>query len=197
MTVIAYHKGVLAADSRGLVLNSQFNKNFTNAAAVVRKAKLLGGGCFALAVTGTVPSETEWCQMDHACRLLLTFIEICDEVLPWNAERYTKKHFVDTHRHAILMSRKAVYSIVDGHVGCLPKGEPLSFGTGAVVAHSAMQAGMDALQATDMACQVKYTCGYPLLSFKQQDLRVLATKAQREIIRKVYFEEDVTGRTKK
>lgn len=176
MTVVAYNKGILAADTRALHDNVSGS---STAAIKVQKLKSLGFGTFAVAVSGSVPSEQGWKEIEVCFFRSLIQMEI---LTPCNTLFLDKKDLklinslsrnfiVMTHEHVYYMCFSNEEKNLSNGLTRLNKDDKIAFGSGSHCAYIAMDAGKNAIDAVKFTATVESTVGGPFDYVDQKELR--------------------------
>lgn len=176
MTVIAYNKGILAADTRALHDNGSAG---SLAACKVEKLRVLVLGALAVAVSGAVPSDKNWLEIENCFLRTVIQMEILTPCSRLMIDTEDLETIGSVSRNFIVMSKKHVYYMcfsgeeTDLRNGLtrLNENDNIAFGTGAHCAYIAMSAGKDAAEAVKFTGTVESTVGGPFDHVYQNDLK--------------------------
>lgn len=176
MSIIAYAKRVLAADSRALhQITDNGGHHGTSAYAAIKLQVF--DQALAIACAGGVLSQTAWKSVHAIFKSAIMEMELV-ELHQLTVEPAFLQILNLNLNSFILMTKKGVYYISrenateDGKNGILrldPE-QPLFYGSGSCITHVAVTHGYDAKQAVDFTVTIEPTCGGEVLSVRQQDL---------------------------
>lgn len=177
MTIIAYNKGLIAADSRSIQKMGENDVDSFFTAHQTTKLKVEGRGTMAIAVCGPVPSKIEWERISDLFLKKLVIAECIEEIdtAPFTVAEASS---IKAHqRFFIAMTKDHTYYMSAGESGetnSLTRVDPdteIAYGTGARVAYIGMRGGLDTLESVKLAAQVDHNCGGPFLSARQSELK--------------------------
>lgn len=183
MSIIAYAKHVLAADSRTLHQLTDNRGQYGSSAYSAIKLKVFDQA-LAIACAGGVLSQTAWKSANAIFKSAIMEMEL-DELEQSTLDPVFLRILNMKVNSFILMTKKGVYYIShenankDGENGIrrLDPEQPLFYGSGSRITHVAVTHGYDAKQAVDFTVTIEPTCGGDVLSVRQQDLLPLTTAA--------------------
>jgi hypothetical protein len=176
MSIIAYAKRVLAADSRALHQVADNAGHHGASAYPAIKLKVFDQA-LAIACAGGVLSQTNWKSAHAIFKSAIMEMEL-DEMHQAAMDPAFLQILGMKHNSFILMTKKGVYYISaenaskDGQNGIrlLDPEQPLFYGSGSRMTHVAVTHGYDAKKAVEFTVTVEPTCGGEVLSVRQQDL---------------------------
>lgn len=176
MTIIVYSKGQLAADTRALQGSSESNTYDYFTAHSVTKLKLLARGTLAVAVSGSVPTQTQWNTIQDIFLRNIIVSEMIIKEPKVFLDKQEAKQINSRNSHFVVLSKNHAYFVAAEEKDSTPifaridTDLPLAYGSGSRAAYMALKMGKSAKQAAEFACDIEATCSYPINSISQKDL---------------------------
>lgn len=180
MTIIAYHNGILAGDSK-MELSEPFDHNALAVKVFINDAKTL-----ALGITGVLPSTADLNFIFKSVEPLISSLEsnIPIERLDGRLLELMVKeggHLSAQSRSIIFMSAQSAYAVVDSALVETGVGYPVAMGLGAYGALVAMHLGHNPITAIAACSQIVASCGGEVVSYRMEDLLQLPKRSTDDV----------------
>lgn len=181
MTIIAYARDVLAADSRAIHNAEEMGEASLLSASALIKLKVLADDRIAVAVCGPIPTRHDWLEMEQ---VLLHYCVFLEQLRPELHGVAFEDHHVGLpvfhQRFVMVMTHHSTYLLMreDGKTSSKANGltevDPealIAYGSGANIAYVAFAAGMDAKQTAEFVIEQDSLTGGPILSVRRDQLK--------------------------